>query len=230
MDERRIVASMPAMRSRLRENAMSNCLPEGYDKIPSTGRYMKLQEGENVLRILSSAIVGWVYWNTSGKPVRLRERPAARPMDIRTEPDGKESIKHFWAFAVWNYAEKMVQVLEVTQVQIQGGIKALVDSKHWGDPKNYDITINRSGSGFDTEYIVNGIPPKPLDQKIAEEYAKSPVNLSALYESGDPFAGKPSSAEAVDGPGFQEPAIEMSGDTEPPTPDRYKSVPPEFRP
>ena len=59
----------------------------------------------------------------------------------------------------------MVQVLEVTQVQIQGGIKALVDSKHWGDPKAYDITINRSGSGFDTEYIVNGVSPKPLDPK-----------------------------------------------------------------
>lgn len=185
-------------------------LPEGYDKIPSTGRYMKLLEGENTFRVLSSAVVGWVYWNTSGKPVRLRERPSTRPLDIRTEQDGKENIKHFWAFAVWNYAERMVQVLEVTQVQIQGAIKALVDSKHWGDPKGYDITISRSGSGFDTEYVTQGIPPKPLDPKVAAEYAANPVNLRALYDNGDPFAGKPSAAEAVDGPGFQEPVIERS--------------------
>jgi len=35
---------------------MGNFLPEGYDKIPSTGRYMKLLDGRNVFRILSSAI------------------------------------------------------------------------------------------------------------------------------------------------------------------------------
>jgi hypothetical protein len=126
---------------------MSNFLPEGYDKIPSTGRYMKLQEGKNAFRVLGSAITGWVYWNTAWKPVRLKERPAGRPMDIRTEDDGKESIKHFWAFPVWNYAEKMVQILEASQQTIQNGIKSLVDDENWGDPKAYDIAITRSGSG-----------------------------------------------------------------------------------
>ena len=128
---------------------------------------------------------GWVYWNTAGKPVRLRERPSGRPVDIRTENDGKENVKHFWAFAVWNYADKMVQVLEVTQKQIQNGIKDLVDDEAWGDPKQYDIAVTRNGSGFDTEYLTKGIPPKPLGDGIAEEYAKNPVNLPALYDGGD---------------------------------------------
>jgi hypothetical protein len=186
---------------------MNNFLPEGYDKIPSTNRYTKLQEGKNVIRVLRSAIVGWVYWNTAGKPVRLKERPSGRPLDIRTEDDGKESVKHFWAFPIWNYNEKMVQVLEVTQKQIMSGIKNLVDDENWGDPKNYDIMITRSGSGFDTEYVTQGIPPKPVDPAILENYAKSPVNLPALYQGGDPFAATPSAPEAVDGPGFEEPAI-----------------------
>jgi len=106
--------------------------------------------------------------------VRLRERPSGRPVDIRTENDGKENVKHFWAFAVWNYADKMVQVLEVTQKQIQNGIKDLVDDEAWGDPKQYDIAVTRNGSGFDTEYLTKGIPPKPLGDGIAEEYAKNP--------------------------------------------------------
>lgn len=42
-----------------RKSLMSNFLPEGYDKIPSTSRYMKLEEGKNVFRVLSRAIVGW---------------------------------------------------------------------------------------------------------------------------------------------------------------------------
>lgn len=213
---------------------MSNFLPEGYDKIPSTGRYMRLQEGRNVFRVLGSAITGWVYWNTAGKPVRLKERPAGRPVDIRTENDGKESVKHFWAFPVWNYAENMVQVLEVTQKQIMSGIKDLIDDEAWGDPKQYDIAVTRNGSGFDTEYLTKGIPHKTLDPKILAEFEKNPVSLGALFEGGDPFAGKPSSAEAVDGPGFQEPAIELGSDGAPlppePPPGRYNTVPEQFRP
>lgn len=188
---------------------MTKFLPEGYDKIPSTGRYMKLLEGKNTFRILGSAIVGWGYWNTAGKPVRLRERPSGRPLDIRTEDDGKETIKQFWAFPVYNYAEKMVQVLEVTQATIQNGIKSLVDDDNWGGPKGYDITIGKSSSGFNTEYTVMGIPPRPLDPAVAEEFANTPLNLAALFEGGDPFAGKPSAAEGIDGPGHQEPTISV---------------------
>ena len=91
----------------------------------------------------------------------MKERPAGRPLDIRTEHDGKENIKHFWAFVVWNYAEKIVQVLEVTQVQIESGIKELVDNKNWGDPKGYDISVSGSGSGFESPRVRDaGIPPK----------------------------------------------------------------------
>ena len=43
-------------------------LPENY-KSPE-GNYMKLQDGENTFRVLSSAIVGWEYWNRDNKPVR----------------------------------------------------------------------------------------------------------------------------------------------------------------
>lgn len=39
---------------------MNSFLPEGYDKAPSTGQHMKLQEGRNVFRVLGSAITGWV--------------------------------------------------------------------------------------------------------------------------------------------------------------------------
>lgn len=148
-------------------------------------------------------------------------------MDIRTENDGKESVRHFWAFPVWNYAENMVQIFEVTQKQIMSGIKDVIDDEAWGDPKQNDIAVTRNGSGFDTEYLTKGIPHKPLDPKIIAEFENNPVNLAALFEGGDPFAGKPSTAEAVDGPGFQEPAIEQEP---PPAPDRYNTVPAEFRP
>ena len=80
---------------------------------------------------------------------------------------------------------------------------------------------------------MQGFRQRPVDAKILEEYASNPVNLSALYDSGDPFVGKPSSAEAVDGPGYREPAIEYGAPLPvepPPMPDRYNKIPPEFRP
>lgn len=183
---------------------------------------MKLQEGENTFRVLSSAITGWVYWNTANKPVRLKTRVMETPGDMRTESDGKPTkIKHFWAFVVWNYDEKMIQILEVTQIQIQSGIKALVDSKHWGDPKGYDISISRSGSGFETEYVTQGIPPAPLSKSISDEYAKLTVKLEGLFTGEDPFA----SVSAQSAPKPSEPASQGAA-----TPDRYNSIPPEFRP
>ena len=37
-------------------------LPETYELPQSAGGYMKLQQGENKLRILSKPIIGWLDW------------------------------------------------------------------------------------------------------------------------------------------------------------------------
>jgi hypothetical protein len=34
------------------------------------------------------------------------------------------------------------------------------------------------------EYFVKAVPHKAMDPKIGEEWAKSPVNLAALYDGG----------------------------------------------
>jgi hypothetical protein len=167
-------------------------LPDGYKSVPqSNGRYMKLQDGPNKIRILSSAIVGFEYWNTGGKPVRSKDRPQGIPSDIRYDDKGQpEKIKHFWAFVVWDYREKAVKVLELTQIRIMNSIKALVDNQDWGDPKQFDLTITRSGEGLNTDYLVQPSPHKDLPLEIANASASESVRLEALYEGGDPFASK----------------------------------------
>ena len=172
-------------------------LPTNYEAPKSTSGYMKLQDGLNKLRVLSSAIVGYEYWNTDNKPVRSKEYPS-NPTDIRVEKDGSKSkIKHFWAFCVWNYkADKdkdgndvgMVQILEITQKTIQNGIMSLVNDEDYGDPKQYDLKITRSGEGLETSYSVMPSPAKELSMEVATAFAEKKVNLEALYASGDPFA------------------------------------------
>lgn len=155
-------------------------LPQDYQKPVTQSNYMKLQTGDNKIRILGSAIVGYIDWDNK-KPVRTKTRP--------TEFfDNEKPPKHFWAFPVWDYATKSVKILEVTQTTIQGAIYELSHDENWGDPKEYDITIKKTGEKMETEYSVVPIPPKPLHAEIARLFAEAKINLDALWTGGDPFA------------------------------------------
>lgn len=159
-------------------------LPTDY-KIPkSASGYMKFDDGINSFRVLSPAIVGFVYFTKDNKPVRSKEAFDEIPDDMK---DGGK-IKAFWAFCVWNYQLKQIQILEVTQKSIMTAIKALVDNPKWGDPKMYDIAVTKSGQNLDTEYSVQGEPPigEPSDE-IKTAYSVKYVNLEALYLGLDPF-------------------------------------------
>lgn len=157
-------------------------------KIPSNSNFMKFVDGKNKFRVLSSAIVGYEYWNTENKPIRSRTPFDEMPDDIKVEKDGKTRINHFWAFVVWNYEEKRVQVLEVTQKTVMGAIKAYVDNEAWGDPQGYDFVVTRSGSGFDTEYQIIANPHSPVSEEIQKVHDAKIIHLEALYEGKDPFA------------------------------------------
>lgn len=163
-------------------------LPQDY-KIPdATTGYMRLQQGKNKFRVVSSAIIGNEFWITKedGKrsPVRKRMNEQINISEIEED----EQIKHFWAFIVWNYDTNSLQILELTQKSLQKAIKAYVDNEDYGDPKGYDITITRDGEKLNTEYSVIASPPKPLNQEIKKLVDTTPINLEALYEGGDPFA------------------------------------------
>jgi len=163
---------------------------EGYE-IPVTSKYFKVTEGEHTFRVMSSAIVGYVYFNKENKPVRSRVPFEETPVDMK--PEGR--INHFWSFVVWNYDTSSkkpaprLQIFEVTQKTIQTPLKALIDNPKWGSPMTYDITITRKGKGMqDTEYAVMPNPHTEVDAEAKEALEKENINLEALYEGKDPFA------------------------------------------
>lgn len=165
---------------------MTSFLPTDYEVPASTGNYMKFDKGENTFRVLSSAIIGWQGWIVKdGKPAPARFHNDEKPTNLTAFKDGK--VSHFWAFTVWNYKTKRIQILEVTQKTIQASMKAFVDNAKWGDPKGYDITISKSGDGLETEYSVMPNPHTKLDAEIEQFVKDTPVNLEALFEGADPF-------------------------------------------
>lgn len=161
---------------------MSDFLPADYEVPAAEGNYFKFKKGTNTFRVMGSAIVGYEYWNTSNKPVRAKKMWDAIPSDARLE-DGQFKPKHFWAFVVFNYDAKRVQIMEVTQKSIMSAMEALVHNPKWGDPKGYDITVTRTGDGLDTEYSVMPEPHSP-----APDTSVPTIRLEALFDGSDPFS------------------------------------------
>lgn len=172
-----------------------NFLPENYKNPNEASQYTKLKDGENKIRILGSAVTGWEDWDDERKVYRFKMEN--KPAQSKSSKEGAR-IKHFWSFPIWNYQEEIVQICTLTQASIQKGITAIVKNPKWGDPKEYDIVICRTGKDLDTEYTVTPDPKEKIDPEIQKVYSKLTINLEALYDGGDPFTSQVAGTEAID--------------------------------
>lgn len=164
---------------------MSNFLPEGYEKPSSTGGYLKLEQGDNKLRILSHAITGYIVWSDK-KPHRFKDFAS---INIKPSKEG-DKAKHFWIMKIWDYKSESVKIWEVTQMSILDYVIGIAGNSDYGDPRGYDLTITRTGEMLETNYIVMPSPPKEISKEVAEADKEKQVNLDALYSGGDPYASE----------------------------------------
>jgi len=162
-------------------------LPENYEA-PQTGggSYFKPADGPNRIRVAGGAIVGWVAWDRSGdRPAPKRGRVLG---EVKKFASDEEKPRFFWAFPIIDRNDgNRAKIWEVTQVTIQSQIEALVRNSDWGNPKEYDLTITKSGAGKDTTYTITPSPKTPIDITSAEQAKVDGMYLDALYEGGDPF-------------------------------------------
>ena len=186
---------------------MTDFLPKGYVPPETEKRFLELEEGPNTIRVLSRAIVGYKWWIEADDGARVPRRVRGEdevPLEVRQVADGRDRAKHFWAFVVYNYEARAVQVLEIKQQTIMRSIEALLDNPKWGDPRNFDLVIEKVKTGprdWDVEYHVYPEPPAPLDPGIEELARNTTVRLEALYDGEDPFtaAAKEEREDEADG-------------------------------
>lgn len=158
---------------------------------------MKFQQGDNEFRILGSPIVGWEGWvetEEGRKPKRFRMNE--EPVDKSQFQENR--VKHFWSLPVWNYRNKAVEILHITQVSIQTAIKQLDESKKWGDPMKYEINVIRQGEGMETEYTVQPQPKEELSEEVKQAWKEADINLEALFTGDNPFEGGDSTNSTVE--------------------------------
>ena len=173
---------------------MNDFLPKGYETPASEQNYMEFEEGTNTFRVLSPAIVGYEWFEDTGDGGRVPRRVRTEeeiPTEVINAVNDRDRAKHFWAFTVYNYNTKSIQVLKLKQKTIQRAIEAYTNNPKWGNPQRYDLIVEKVKTGsrdWDVEYTVIPEPPTPLDAGIAELAKFVPVRLEAMYKGEDPFA------------------------------------------
>jgi hypothetical protein len=159
------------------------------------GDYTRIENGENTLRILSDGIVGCEYWieafdQESGK---MKNKPIRRPLEEATSLEVSE-WSFFYAFFVWNYKAKKIQIFSTTKRGVIKGLRTLINNQKWGDVSTYDISITRTQTdptdAKSVEYTVTPEPKAVLDPEIATKWEQLGVDRSSLFllfEGLDPF-------------------------------------------
>ena len=162
-------------------------LPDDYKQPNSEKRYMKFEDGANKFRALSTPVFGWEYWveeDGKRKPIRVKGFEEI-PVEKRTVKDKRLAPKYFWMFLVWNYQVESAQLLEVTQSTVQKALKALDDDTDWGDLREYDVTVTKSGKDKETEYGVNPKPKSAFDPKDKDIPS---IDWDAIFTGDNPFS------------------------------------------
>ena len=148
--------------------------------------YLKLEPGENRLRIVSAVIDGWEAWADKPEGGRKVYREKQSWMALQLVKMGvlDKVQKQFYAAIVWNYRTEQFECMVQSQKSIKEGIFILWNDEDWGNPNTYDIVINKSGSGMDTKYNVIS---KPHKEYAGDEYVQDDYRIENLYGGGDPF-------------------------------------------
>ena len=162
------------------------------------GKYMKLQQGSNLFRILGSFedgtnIQGMLGWAEDDEGNR---KPFRWEVDQEAPRKFKENPRQFYALLVWNYADEAIQIYEMTQAKLRQDLLTLAKDEDWGDPRKYDLKIVRNGEGLETSYAMTPSPHKKLAAEIIEAFKNTTVDMSALYRGEDPFVESAQEEEA----------------------------------
>jgi hypothetical protein len=135
--------------------------------IGTGGSFFQIEDGENVVRILSAPKHYSVYFIAKGiAPIFARNADD----DIKA----KHKPTHRFACHVFNQKTKKVQIAEFgySIVKQIGDLANSSQYKYEGNPP-FDIIITKKGSGMQTEYSVNpGRNEDPLPEEAQKQLAE----------------------------------------------------------
>ena len=180
-----------------------NFFNRGHEIPDKRSQFMRFESGKNRIRFIGNPVSGFVFFGKvkrddgteTVKPFRRRESEGEFSLeeminrDVRMKKDGEiEGQKYFVMGLVYNYQKEKLQVLEVTQKSILKALKSYVESEEYGHPSGYDLTIEKSGEGLNTEYNVIVSPPKPLASEVVELVGETSCDLQKVFAGEYPLS------------------------------------------
>jgi hypothetical protein len=166
----------------------------------------KIKDGSSARFLILSdePVVGYELWfDVAGKqkPVRCEDEPTPAFISATEKKlggtivvrDGKQAIKPFTAFYVYDYESSAVKVFSATQVSILADLDRKLSDPDFEDLTAWDVEISRRGAGMDTKYSVDMKPTRAkgaIATAAQEAYAAVTAaggSLDALFTGTSPF-------------------------------------------
>ena len=131
--------------------------------------FMKLKEGENVVRIMGNPIQTYIHWVTLPDGSQRKIVSPSNPTLVKKLEDAGFRRQPNWIIKVLDRDGDEFRLLEVGN-QIYKGIQTLFNNPKWGKVTAYDISINRGPKGQQPLYNVTPNPKEALDSSIKQKF------------------------------------------------------------
>jgi len=137
--------------------------------------FLRLEEGQNLVRVVSSPWKYWIHWanDALGKRKKIKCSLEGCPVCEKVEREmpeiiasgkklHKEGRKPRWIFAAIDRSQDSdnIKLLDVGP-QIVRGIRSLADKPQLGDPSTYDLDVTVNPNSMSEYYTVSAIPNGP---------------------------------------------------------------------
>lgn len=168
--------------------------PQDFSPSTTSGYTMRnLESGKTVrIRFMTDFVVGRSVWTNENTVYRVTETESIPVEKIgNNKITGKpNAIKQFIAAICYNYDSGEFEIFETDKGSIISKLWDYSQDPDYGDSKNYDIKIGKTGSGLTTKYSVVAAPPKEVEKEIADSFAGQNFDLSTLFTKNDDFGNQ----------------------------------------
>jgi len=144
--------------------------------------FMRLKEGENVVRVMSNPTKTFVHWiTTADGNQRKINSPAGNPELVKQLEEAGYKLQTNYIIKVLDRSDDKFKLMEVGP-QIFKGIQMLNLNPKWGKVTAYDISITKGPKGTQPLYNVTPNPKEKLDQQLSDgfESFNDRVDLSKI--------------------------------------------------
>lgn len=144
--------------------------------------FMRLKEGENVVRIMGNPVQSYIHWVTLPDGAQRKiVSPSNSPALVKKLEEAGFRRQPNWIIKILDRSDNEFKLMEIGN-QIYKGIQMLFNNAKWGKVTGYDISINRGPKGQQPLYSVTPNPKESLESTFKAKFVEfnDKVNIDRM--------------------------------------------------